>query len=274
MKSPEYFAHGTSSTEDAEKIETGGFKAEEGRATVSADLIYAFDWATNKERRGSSKSETATTEDEVGKIIVMTTPEDSRVDYANNTQIETDDEQKIVTGYTSKYQSGRKQLAIYTGAAPYTETSVPKENVILSIEATEDLGRLLDTLSKAIKGLEKIDFRTWADNLATVIEHNPNNIIFSEIQLGKVLTSLVESTVETEVVNLVRSLAMEIKHAKGYKIFNKEQGKAKEVDPAALSNKLTILAKKINRPDFDIGSKKLNRYLKLSVARLLKELKS
>ncbi len=50
MKSPEFITHGTSSEKDAEKIKNEGFKAQEGRTTVSGDLIYAFEWATKQER--------------------------------------------------------------------------------------------------------------------------------------------------------------------------------------------------------------------------------
>ena len=56
MKSPEFITHGTSSEKDAEKIKNEGFEAQEGRATVSGDLIYAFEWATKQERRKGSKS--------------------------------------------------------------------------------------------------------------------------------------------------------------------------------------------------------------------------
>ena len=113
MRSPEYVTHGTSSEADAEKIQQEGFEAQEGRATVSGDLIYAFEWATKQEKRNGSKSETEIEEGEKGRMVIMKVPEDKSVDYATHTGIEVDDEVKEVSGYTSKYVSGRKQLAIY-----------------------------------------------------------------------------------------------------------------------------------------------------------------
>lgn len=113
MKSPEFITHGTSSEKDAEKIKNEGFEAQEGRATVSGDLIYAFEWATKQERRKGSKSESEIGEEEKGRMVIMKVPEDKSVDYATHTNIEVDETSKEIAGYSSKYESGRKQLAIY-----------------------------------------------------------------------------------------------------------------------------------------------------------------
>jgi len=113
MRSPEFVVHGTSSERDAEKIEKEGFKALEGRATVSGNLIYAFDWATKQERRKGSKSKSEVGKEEKGRIVIMKVPEDKSIDYAIHTDIEVDEVSKEITGYSSKYESGRKQLAIY-----------------------------------------------------------------------------------------------------------------------------------------------------------------
>ena len=43
----------------------------------------------------------------------MKVPEDKSVNYATHTNIEIDESSKEITGYSSKYESGRKQLAIY-----------------------------------------------------------------------------------------------------------------------------------------------------------------
>jgi hypothetical protein len=116
MKSPEYIVHGTSSEKDAEAIKREGFDAQEGRATVSADLIYSFEWATKQDKRTGSKSESEVAEGEKGRMVIMRIPEDKNVDYATHTGIEIDDETKEISGYSSKYESGRKQLAIYNGS--------------------------------------------------------------------------------------------------------------------------------------------------------------
>jgi len=113
MKSPEYITHGTSSEKDAEKIKEKGFEAQEGRATVSSSLIYSFEWATKQERRKGSKSETEIEEGENGRMVIMKVPKEKSIDYATHTDIEVDESEKEISGYTSKYISGRKQLAIY-----------------------------------------------------------------------------------------------------------------------------------------------------------------
>jgi len=71
MKSPEYVAHGTSSAESAKGIEEKGFLVKEGRATVSGDLIYAFKWATEQERRKGSQDESEPEAGEVSRMVIM-----------------------------------------------------------------------------------------------------------------------------------------------------------------------------------------------------------
>ncbi|MDP7466399.1 MAG: hypothetical protein QGH85_02135 [Candidatus Pacebacteria bacterium] len=81
MKSPEFIAHSMSSEKDAEKIKNEGFEAQEGRATVSGDLIYAFEWATTQERRKGSKSESEIGEEEKGRMIILKVPAVHLIQY-------------------------------------------------------------------------------------------------------------------------------------------------------------------------------------------------
>jgi len=110
MKSPEYITHGTSSEADAEKIVEEGFKVEEGRATVSGDLIYSFEWATEQERRKGSKSESEVGDEEIGRMVIMKTPDNVQIDVGTHTNIDVNTEDKELSGYPLKYIGGRKQL--------------------------------------------------------------------------------------------------------------------------------------------------------------------
>ncbi|HRH26797.1 MAG TPA: hypothetical protein PLZ99_01410 [Parcubacteria group bacterium] len=348
MKSPEYVTHGTSSEADAEKIQQEGFEAQEGRATVSGDLIYAFEWATKQERRKGSKSGTETEEDEKGRMVIMKVPEDKSVDYATHTDIEVDDSAKEVTGYTSKYESGRRQLAIYDEgdvvkkrekiekakqdlkeidarmsnffgesgidsgrvkskqdlveaiktfdiekkieilkkaeelereraemrrqAEP--DVQISQENILMSVVPTPELGEKLNELSQKIRSLEKVDLMAFTEEISKIIEDNKENFLSSGLDVREVVGNLLSSTMETEVVNMVRSLSLDIKRANGYEIYNrgKDEIKEKSVDKEQLKQKLEKIIDIVARDDFDIGADNLNRYIRINAKKLLGEL--
>jgi hypothetical protein len=295
MKSPEYISHGTSSKEDAEGIQEKGFEAQEGRATVSGDLIYAFDWATTQERRRGSKSESSVGEEERGRILIMKVPRDKSIDYATHTDIKVDDELKEVTGYSSKYESGRKQLAIFQEgdivekreeierakeelkdlnkelsnylkeyninldnfksrgdlaevlqafdidkkieilktiegfekrlsdkrkeAEP--DIQIAQENILMSVVPTVELGEKLAEFKQKIKNLKKVDLENFTAAIAKIIEDNSENFLASGLDVREVVTSLLVTTMEAEVVNMVRSLAIDVKRVQGFKIYNR-----------------------------------------------------
>jgi len=349
MKSPEYIIHGTSSKEDAESIEKAGFEALEGRATVSTDLIYAFDWATNLERRSGSKSEAEVQENEKGKIIIMKVPEDKSVDYATHTSIEVDESSKKVTGYSSKYESGRKQLAIYNEnevvdkrkqieqakqelkkieselsnflsennvnpeqikskddfleaikdldtekkieilkkaeefegriaekkkeAEP--DVFISPENVLMSIIPTLELGEKLQNLQQRIKNLETVDIENFVEEVSKIIEENKENFLASGLDVREIIGNLVRSTMEAEIVNMIRTLSVNVKRAQGYEIYNRgeEELKEKEIDKMHLLQKLEKIKSIVESENFDIGMENLNRYLRLNIGKLLGELK-
>lgn len=349
MKSPEFITHGTSSEKDAEKIKNEGFEAQEGRATVSGDLIYAFEWATKQERRKGSKSESEIGEEEKGRMVIMKVPEDKSVDYATHTDIEVDEASKEITGYSSKYESGRKQLAIYnegdvvekrekieeakkelkeidsqfssffkennidpdqvkskedlveaiksfdiekkieilkkaeelerqrTEKRKLAEPNIAisQENILMSVVPTTELGEKLGELSKKIRGLEKIELGNFTEELSKIIEDNKENFLASGLDVQEVVGNLLTSTMETEVVNMVRSLSMDVKRAQGYEIYNrgKDEVKEKEVDKEQLKQKLEKILSIVEADNFDIGMENLNRYIKMNVKKLLEELK-
>jgi hypothetical protein len=348
MKSPDVVVHGTSSEGDAEKIKSEGFKVQEGRATVSGDLIYAFDWATNQERRRGSKSEAEVAEEETGRMVIMGVPEDKSIDYATHTSIEVDEESQEVTGYSSKYVSGRRQLAVYAegdvkekrgkiektkqelkeltegffsflrghGVDPERvkskedlveaiklfeltqkveilkkaeeferqrtekrkeaelETSLAPENVLMSVVPTKQLGEKLDELSVQIRNLETVDLARFTEEVSVLIEQNEKNFLSSGINVREVVGNLLSTTFETEVVNMMRSLAGDVARARGFTIYNRgrEEKIEKPVDVGQLREKIEKLKKVVESDDFNTGMEKLNRYVKMSVQRLAKEM--
>lgn len=350
MKSPEYVIHGTSSEEDAEKIQEQGFEAQEGRATVSGDLIYAFKWATEQERRKGSKSETEINEGEHGRMIIMAVPEDKSVDYGTNTGIEIDEVSKEVTGYSAKYESGRRQLAIYnegdvvkkrktiektkkelkeidivfssflrendvdpdkikskedlieaikdfnlekqiiilkkaeelqskrTEKRKEAESGVQirQENVLMSLVPTSELGEKLDDLSEKIRNFQMIDLENFTEEIAKVIEGNKENFLATGLDIKRIIGDILATTVETEVVNMIRSLSMDVKRAQGYEIYNRGRDniQEKKVDKKELKQKLEKIIAITEGDNFDMGIDKINRYIKMNAVKLLKELES
>ncbi len=349
MKSPEFITHGTSSEKDAEKIKKEEFEAQEGRATVSGDLIYAFEWATKQERRKGSKSESEIGEEEKGRMVIMKVPEDKSVDYATHTDIEVDETSKEITGYSSKYESGRKQLAIYDEgdvgekrekieqakkelkeidaqfSAFFRENNIDsdqikskedlieaiksfdiekkieilkkaeelekqrtekrkeaepnvaisQENILMSIVPTAELGERLGELSQKIRNLETVDLENFTDEISKIIEDNKENFLASGLDVREVVENLLTSTMETEVVNMVRSLSMDVKRAQGYEIYNrgKDEVKEKVVDKEQLRQKLEKILSIVEADNFDIGMENLNRYIRMNTRKLLEELK-
>lgn len=348
MKSLEYITHGTTSENDAEKIQNDGFEAQEGRATVSGDLIYAFEWATKKERRKGSKSESQIDEVESGRVIILKVPEDKTIDYATHTNIEINETSKQITGYSSKFESGRRQLAIYNEgevaekrekieqaklelqeigfqlqaflgennidaeqikskkdlvdllvsfdldkqisilkkveglerqkatkrieAEP--DISITPENILISVVPTQELGDKLNELQQKIKKLEKADLEKFTEEISAIIKTNKDNFISPDLKVEEVVSNLLSTTMEAEVINMVRSISFQIKIAQGFAIYNRGEGESKEksVDKKKLREKLETIKLIVEAKDFDIGMENLNRYLRININKMLAEL--
>lgn len=277
MKSPEYIVHGTSSEEDALKIEEHGFEADEGRASVSTDLIMAFNWALNKEKRKASKSETEVKEDEEGRIIIMGVPEDKVIDYGEQTEIEVDDNKKEVTGFVSRYENGRRYLAIYNDSKESDQKQIiPKENILMSIIPSSELKFKLDELKSSIKKLGKIDSVAFSREILDIIKNDKNNFIAEGKDISEIINSLVISTIESEVIRSIRALSIDVKRVLDYKIINKGEDITNErvVEKEKLIKELERVKILVEDENFDIGLENLNRYIKLNVSRFINELTS
>lgn len=288
MESPKFIVHGTSSEKDAEKIKNDGFEVQEGRATVSGNLIYSFEWATQQERRKGSKSKSEIEDKEEGRIIVMEVPEDKTIDYATHTGVEFNEELKEIRGYSSKYTSGRKQLAIYSdpnsfqrkkeleevksGQGQVPDISIEKDNILASILPTQELGDKLEEIKIKIHNLEEIDLEQYSTELSEIIKSDERNFISSKDDLYKIISNLLETTMEAEVINEIRALSGEVYRALGYKVYNRAELKEKSVEIEELQEKLNRIAEKIDSPEFNLGREHLNRYIKTNIHSFIKKL--
>lgn len=341
-------AHGTSSEQDAEAIQAEGFRAQEGRATVSGDLIYAFEWAVNQDKRKGSKSEADISADEMGRIVIMQVPENKAVDYATHTNIDVDNNQGEITGYADKYVSGRKQLAIYHAGEIATKRKeieqakkelkivnnelveflqqynidrnnikskddllsaiedksiddkiailkqveiweerqttlrqqselpidIDKDNIAMSLVPSPELGQQLSELSDRIKALQVVDLEQFTASITDIITSNKDNFLAAGVDVRAVVNNLLATTIEAEVVNMVRSLALDVKRAKGFTVYDRDgdESKDKTVDIDELKHKLQRIKAVVDGKGNKLGNEKINRYLQLSVGRLLAEL--
>lgn len=277
MKSPEYIVHGTSSDDNAEKIVKEGFVAEEGRATVSTDLIMAFKWANDRQKMKASRGEAEVSPDDLGRIVFMKTPEDKVVDYGEDTNINIDEEDKKISGFVSRYKSARRYLALYNEKNDDSDSvTVPEENILMSIIPSPELGEKLNEVKRKIEKLEGIDFNKTTEELSEIIESNPDNYIKDTGAVREIVRNLLISTLESEVMSIARGLYVQIKRAQGYTVENEGVIKQENDSPTLdeLKGKLDLYKAKIESGGFDTGIDTLNRYIQISFKKLMKELES
>jgi hypothetical protein len=278
MRSPEFVVHGTNSSQGAESIENEGFSTKEGFPNVSENLIYAFKWATD---RNLTKDRPRTNEqigsEAEGRILLLRVPEGLKVGYGYNTEIHVDTENREVTGHTKNYISGRNQLAFWN-ETPKNQTEKSKisagpENVVLSIRPTEELGSELDTLKHDIRSLEGVSIEKHAQNISDILAKDPENK-YSSQELLPAVEMLVESTIKSEVVNMVRSLYIKTLGEKGYDISNNSET-FEDNNPMSseeLKHRLSTLIAKSESADFGSKMGGVNRYIRASAKYLMEQL--
>ena len=290
MRSPEFVVHGTASEKDAQKIEQEGFNALEGRATVSADLYYALKWAQEKDRRQHSKSTATIEHGEQGRVIVMHVPEDKVVGYAEHTSVNVDADAKEVTGFSSKYISGRRQLGIYNEGdlvdrreeiqkakdahlKVRDELVIPREDILMSIAPSLELVKKMEELNSRIGNLEKIDLNIFTDELSTIIATDNKNFFAAGLDIKSVVREILISTIEAIIINLVRRLSADVLRVQGYTVYNRRKSVLvdKDVDPVKLRGKLETINAIVSGHGFDLGLENLNKYLRANIPKLLSE---
>lgn len=281
MRNREFMIHGTSSESDARGIENEGFEFKEGRATVSQSLLYALEWATKPERRRGSESESVVGPNDEGRIIIMKSGEGYNVDYADHTGIHTDRDTKEITGYPSKYVSGRKQLAIHKteqeSADQKTSSKdiISKENIILSIRPTEDVIRELKSLESNIKDLRPLDITNLSKRVAEAVSNSTDEPHTAE-EILPMITALIRTTIEAEAVNQVRSISMDIKRLEGYKIYNRPDRQSSEspIQKEDLMRKLKQMESALGNPDYTSGLEGVDRYVRTHVSKFISQVEA
>jgi hypothetical protein len=204
MKSPEYVAHGTASSESVSSIKEDGFKFEEGRETVSEDFFMGMDFAQPKpDTLAGSRNVNKVSDERSGSIFVMKAPEGYKIDYGTETGISVDEGQKIIAGHVGKYSGGRKQLGIYRKELEdlglVVDVVKNEENPIKT--ASEILGNDIDLTSK-VEALKKLDEVIHSENIVAEIVATPGIIEVSNKLRGEVLSlnkSIPEAVLELAV---------------------------------------------------------------------------
>lgn len=304
-----YVLHGNSSTSDIEMISEKGLNTLEGRATLSANLLHAFSWAsTHEKRRLYSKSQTRVAENETGKIFVVEVPNNLQVYFATFTDIQMDGASNI-SGDPLKYASGMKQLGIYNKGH---DPEVSREKLELAKEEIGVLKKSPDALlnKDAIDQLREqseIPILIDKDHLVAIIDPNPgllqillelekkvlrlDNIDLDKVEreiretpistnspaiLAEIVRDLVKSTVESVLVSRIRMLSLAVERNKGNRITR--QGETVNIslysDSHQLESSLTALKNRAGQPDFSLGIGWLDEYVKTNISMLIDKLKS
>lgn len=280
MRKLEYLTHGTIVNErDAQKIENKGFEALEGRATVSGDLTYAFEWATNKKRHEGKLDVPQRAE---RKIFILNLSDDKEIFYdVNDGGVKINKSKKEITGKTARYPSRRRHLAIYEkdkiiDLKNRQKLTVSQNNILMSIIPDKKLGKVLERLKKKISNLESLDLDEHAKEIVDVVRENKNNYIAQNIDEEKVIRSLLITTIESIVTNRIRSWSLDIKKFQGYSVRDKNKGErgVSSLNPEKLMNKLLQLKEKLDDYTFGTGIKEVDRYLHSKTKLLIAELKN
>ncbi len=274
MNQPAYILHGTISDSRAELIMQTGFTSEEGRATVSTDLLLAFEMATMPERQGWSNYPAAPSEGTAGRLLVMNIPAELHVGYAYGTDITIDDEHRFVSGNPYRYRYSRRQLALYGSVTAQTEALlVEPNNVVMSLVPSFEMGAKFIELHQRTKQLEQVDIDELSQRILAMVNSDPANYIAPNINALEAIKNLLVNTVETTIVNLFRNLLIEVKSALGYQMDWPETDLPDNpASPELVYEKLGRLWWISHQPGFDIGEAHLNRYIKDATQRLLRML--
>ncbi len=171
-----------------------------------------------------------------------------------------------VASYTGRLSALRQEAEV--------PIDIPREDILMSIVPSLELGEKLERLKREIYALETIDLDAYVSELVATIEADDENSVVAGTDIENVVRTLLIATLEAEVMTMVRSLSMDLKRAQGYAVFNrgKEDLVDKHVDRDALKSKLESVKRKVESDDFDIGVENLNRYIRMNLKRMLDEL--
>lgn len=268
MKSPEYVIRATSTQETLASILEQGFVAQSGKAMVSTDMVLAYEWALNPAHFVDSKDQKKT-----GSIVVMRVPSEVSVDNAIKTGIKVNHAEKVVSGYTGRHRYSRRQLALYNRSGQETEVRIPPCDVLLNIQPFDSLGVLLADVKASTKNFQKIACEDAAAKIAGTILEREDHFVAPGVNVHRVINSLMASTVETLIVNRIRSLSMDVKKVNGYTFqdLRQEQDRSNPVDKKELVYLLKMYQNQTLDSKFDLGRPELNRYVRFFIRQLAEE---
>ena len=304
--------HGNSSDEDVRNISENGLTATTGRATVSGNLIHAFSWAIDLERRQDfSKSTTGLNPNETGGILIIKVPNELQTGLGTLTGVKFDEQDKTIKGDTLKYIAGLKQLGIYPKGDINAKRLELEEDKKKLGELKKKLAEIrdIDQISSSVlqnqinqqNNLANPSIQIEKENILAIVrpstrlkgflEYLENQIKSSELldikttsrQLSSfsgldssTTESLVRSTIESIVVSRIRNLIIKTKRLQGYRIFNKEEDITESLPGGNMD--VTEEIKKLNGdlPDYtqiDERLSWLNDYVRSNIEQLNEEIK-
>jgi len=155
------------------------------------------------------------------------------------------------------------------------KVAIEKENILMSLVPTPELGQKLSELGRKIENLEKIDLETFTEDISKLIESEKENFLAAGLDVREVVGNLLATTLETEVMKMIRSYSLDVKRVNGFEVFDREEEKEykKEVDKEELRQKLEKILSIVEADNFDIGMENLNMYVRMNMRKLLEELK-
>lgn len=206
----------------------------------------------------------------------MKVPDGVTVKYGNITERNVDDDKHEVTGHVKNYTSGRNQLAFYHEKEEQRQPGkkfLPNANIELSIEPTEELGSILKGLETDIKNFGEINMDEYANKLTNIIMKDEVNRLPQE-EILPILQTLVKTTVESEIVQLMRVLELNVFRAKGYKTFNNGVSidDWRFMDKETLRQHLEKLKDKTYNFKAGTNTEVYKRYVKSGISYLINEL--
>ncbi len=267
-----YVVHGTPSAKDAEDILQNGFKTEAGRATVSADLLFAVEAASLPEMREWSRRNAVIEEGEVGRVLVIKVPKELGLDYAAGPALDIDHKLKVISGDYPRYRYGERQLAFY-GAPKNENILVRAENILISLEPSSKLHDELTSLWQHTRNLDPLDLESLLSKIETEVMSNSNNFVAQGVDLKSVFRELLNTTVETTLKNYFRALSMDTKIALGYTaVSNDPNVQVRPKTVSTLKGQLEDIKRKSEAKGFRIVSVELSAYIKVNTTELLEEI--
>jgi hypothetical protein len=159
------------------------------------------------------------------------------------------------------------------------EILISRENILLSIFPSKELGTVLDSLRESIKNMQTFNLENIAEGIVDIIKNDGKTQIqegLSDEDLSAILIQLLRDTVKTEVRNFIRNFEIQTKKAVGYKVMARDKQselETTELTKEELTEKIeTILGN--FESGFTTGDKSLDEGVLSSLKQQSKELSS